>query len=72
MKASVRVRHEAMNSQLEQFNVLATHFQRMRPNREGMTKKHEMRVLTVAVIPQLKFMCGMRTFGGVDCDVACW
>ena len=72
MKANVWAQHEAVNERLKQFNVLTTHFRHMKPNREGMMKRHKMCFTAVAVITQLKFMHGMKTFGGVDCDVACW
>ena len=72
MKANARAQHEAVNGRLKQFNVLTTHFRHMKPNREGMMKKHKMCFDAVAVITQLKFMNGMRTFGNVDCDVAHW
>ena len=73
MKADVRAQHEAVNGRLKQFNVLTTHFRHMKPNREGMMKKHKICFFAVAVITQLKFMHGMRTFdAGVNYDVAYW
>ena len=71
-KSIARAQHEAVNGRLKQFGVLTTHFRHMKPNREGMMEKHKTCFAAVAVITQLKFMHGMKTFGGVDCEVAHW
>ena len=70
MKSNARAQHEAVNGRLKQFNVLTTHFRHMKPNREGMMRKHKMCFYAVAVITQLKFMGGMTIFeDGLDYDV---
>jgi len=58
MKSNARAQHECVNGRLKQFNVLTTHFRHMKPNREGMMKKHGLCFTAVAVITQLKFMFG--------------
>ena len=58
MKSNARAQHEAVNGRLKQFNVLTTHFRHMKPNREGMMRKHGMCFNAVAVITQLKFIGG--------------
>ena len=55
MKSNARAQHEAVNGRLKHFNVLTTHFRHMKPNREGMMKKHGLCFTAVAVITQLKF-----------------
>ena len=56
---------------LKQFNVLTTHFRHMSP-RDNMMEKHGKCFNAVAVIAQLKFVHGMKTFGKVDHDVVHW
>ena len=58
MKSNRRAQHEAINGRLKQFNVLTTHFRRMKPKREGMIHKYGMFFNAMAVITQLKFIGG--------------
>eukprot|EP00536_Pseudo-nitzschia_multiseries_P013950 jgi/Psemu1/36962/gm1.36962_g len=70
MKAKARAQHETVNGRLKIFNVLTTHFQHMKPNRQGMMQKHGMCFNAVAVITQLKFASGETTFDdGLEYDV---
>ena len=72
MKANIQAQHKAVNDQLKQFIVLITHFQHMKTNGKGMTKKRKTHFSAIAEITQLQLMHEMKTFGGVDHDVAHW
>ena len=71
MKSNARAQHEAVNGRLKQFNVLTTHFRHMKPDREGMMRKHGMCFNAVAVITQMKFtLGGEKIFNeGLEYDV---
>lgn len=71
MKSNARAQHEAVNGRLKTFNVLTTHFRHMKPNREGMMKKHGMCFTAVAVIVQLKLTVGGQSIfeDGLEYDV---
>ena len=71
MKSNARAQQEAVNGRLKQFNILTTHFRHMKPNREGMMKKHGMCFNAVAVITQMKFTIGNECIwkDGLEYDV---
>ena len=71
MKSNARAQQEAVNGRLKHFNVLTTHFRHMKPNREGMMKKHGMCFNAVAVITQMKFTIGKECIweDGLEYDV---
>ena len=71
MKSNARAQQECINGRLKQFNVLTTHFRHMKPNREGMLKKHGMCFTAVAVITQLKLTVGGESIfaKGLEYDV---
>ena len=71
MKSNARAQHEAVNGRLKHFNVLTTHFRHMKPNREGMMKKHGMCFDAVTVITQLKLTVGGESIWeeGLEYDV---
>ena len=71
MKSNTRAQQEAVNGRLKQFNVLTTHFRHMKPNKEGMMRKHGMCFNAVAVITQLKFILGGESIfaDGLEYDV---
>ena len=73
MKSNARAQHEIVNGRLKHFGVLTTHFRHMKPNRDGMMKKHKLCFDAVAVITQLKFIFGESIFAkGLDYNVAYW
>ena len=51
-----------MNGRLKQFAVLTTHFRHMGKNAEDMMQKHKLCFHAVAVVTQLKFDAGEKTF----------
>lgn len=61
-KSVARGRHEVVNGRLKQFNVLASHFRHMKPNKERMMERHSWCFNAIAVITQLKFESGEKTF----------
>ena len=71
MKSNARAQQEAVNGRLKQFNVLPTHSRHMKPNKEGMMRKHGMCFNAVAVITQLKFTLGGESIfaDGLEYDV---
>ena len=61
-KSVARGRHEVVNGRLKQFGVLTIHFRHQKPNKVAMMDKHKCCFNAIAVITQLKFEHGGRTF----------
>ena len=61
-KAAARGRHEVVNGRLKQFSVLANKFRHMKPNKDTMMERHKWCFNAIAVITQLKFENGEKTF----------
>lgn len=61
-KSNSRSRQEVVNGRLKVFTMLTAYFRHMSPTKNAMIEKHKLCFTAVAVITQLKFEHGDKTF----------